>query len=577
MFLLSFSHLLYTISRPNDTGIPSVDLTCDEEASPSYTSELTYKSKSQVLIDRVLTKAVVLSSHFKPIITKRHRSLTTVKLWRMGKTLAKLNTQQRKKQLEKWKKMTWKLLLKPTEVMSILAQEKENIREFEQKASLKHAWLTQEVEIANRTIQALQVKNTQLQQAYNELKGKEEVSSRKRKARKCWSDYSHHYKRQKFRELQKAVNSVLGDSSLDVVEVKVTDKETSNEVYLGCGSTSQGHPNPDEQVNMLLYAKEKFGISDAAYHELSMIFRDLPRSSQIKGKVKDLNERWQIKPTPNGTIGVQQPLKPLLSQKIEHCISSSPEEAPFHVSKTIRVKLTGDGTNIGSKLHVVNFCFSILDESNAAMSAYGNYPLCILKEPESYEQLKLRLHDICVDVQDIAKNGLSVGGELYHIRFCLGGDWKFLACICGLDAANSNCSCIWCICPKDERHLEKNWSIIDEEQGARTISGICRASKLPKRSPMRYNCSHEPLFPTIPIHNVIIDVLHLRLQICDTLINLLIRTLRLQDGLDKPTIRVIFITVIERAWLSELPTFSGHSSSLQWFPIPRGQGPQILS
>ena len=101
-------------------------------------------------------------------------------------------------------------------------------------------------------------------------------------------------------------------------------------------------------------------------------------------------------------------------------------------------------------------------------------------------------------VSDIAREGLSVHEEHYQIKFFLGGDWKFLALICGLDAANSKYACIWCTCPKEKRYLVDNeWSITDEKKGARTVEAICEAAKLSTRSQKKFNCSHEPLFPDI--------------------------------------------------------------------------------
>ena len=52
---------------------------------------------------------------------------------------------------------------------------------------------------------------------------------------------------------------------------------------------------------------------------------------------------------------------------------------------------------------------------------------------------------------------------------------------------------------------------------------------------MRYNCCEEPIFCIIPIDHVIIDTLHLFLQISDVLINLLIRDLHILDGIEKST------------------------------------------
>lgn len=67
------------------------------------------------------------------------------------------------------------------------------------------------------------------------------------------------------------------------------------------------------------------------------------------------------------------------------------------------------------------------------------------------------------------------------IDFMLGGDWKFLACVCGLDSASSKYSCIWCICSKDKHHIDNKWSITDREEGARTVEDMKVAAKLPKK------------------------------------------------------------------------------------------------
>jgi len=125
----------------------------------------------------------------------------------------------------------------------------------------------------------------------------------------------------------------------------------------------------------------------------------------------------------------------------------------LHEGKLVCVKLTGDGTWIGSRLQVVTFGFTMIDEGETARAACGNYTVCILKDVESYDRLALALQDVRKDVSDIAREGLTVHEEHYQIKFFLGGDWKFLALICGLDAANSKYACIWCTCPKEKLAL----------------------------------------------------------------------------------------------------------------------------
>ena len=84
------------------------------------------------------------------------------------------------------------------------------------------------------------------------------------------------------------------------------------------------------------------------------------------------------------------------------------------------MKLTGDDTNIGS-LYIV-FGFTIPEEGMGAKSAAGNHPLCILRDTEEYEQLKLGMRDILNEFLEIQKNGLMVKGTKYEIDFLLGGD-----------------------------------------------------------------------------------------------------------------------------------------------------------
>ena len=73
---------------------------------------------------------------------------------------------------------------------------------------------------------------------------------------------------------------------------------------------------------------------------------------------------------------------------------------------------------------------------------------------------------------------------------------------------------------------------METEKGARTIEENIRLSQRPK-SRKEYNVSNCPLFPSIPITNVVIDNLHMFLRVCDVLIDLLIIRLRFEDSIDK--------------------------------------------
>lgn len=75
------------------------------------------------------------------------------------------------------------------------------------------------------------------------------------------------------------------------------------------------------------------------------------------------------------------------------------------------------------------------------------------------------------------------------------------------------------------------WSLSDTSLGACTIDeNVVNAEKLGKK---QFNVSHRPLFPMIPLSQVVIDNLHLFLRVADVLIDLLIVELKRHDAIEK--------------------------------------------
>ena len=246
-----------------------------------------------------------------------------------------------------------------------------------------------------------------------------------------------------------------------------------------------------------------------------------------------LNSQCDIRNCLNEITGVQQSIKARIVQRLTQFIHKGNKEG-MAVPTTIRIKLTGDGTRIARGLNIVNIAFTILEEGSKAYSVFGNYSVAILKATETYDELALGLQNICEEAKDLEV--LTIEGNVYKIILFLGGDMKFLATVCGIEAASAEYSCIWCKCPKGQRSdMELQWSISDPLNGARTIEEIKEKSKLSKRSKLRFSCCREPIFPFIPITRVVIDSLHLFLRITDVLINLLIRDLQIHDSITKAT------------------------------------------
>ena len=75
-------------------------------------------------------------------------------------------------------------------------------------------------------------------------------------------------------------------------------------------------------------------------------------------------------------------------------------ECKFASVKYVRIKLSGDGTVISRSLHVVNFAFTMLDESKSPKDR----PIAILNIPEKYEDLAKSLEDICHEASHLEKH-----------------------------------------------------------------------------------------------------------------------------------------------------------------------------
>ena len=264
---------------------------------------------------------------------------------------------------------------------------------------------------------------------------------------------------------------------------------------------------------MWLYLKDKFSISNEAWHEIAIKANGLPNTHSIKKRINELNSKWNLKPTPGDAEGVQLGF----AESLQEHIVRLQKNGEINDGETIKIKLSGDGTNIGKQLTVVKFTFTILNEKDVAMAEKGNYVLAVIKTTETYHNLRDSLADLQMEMSNLKE--ISANNCTYKIEYFLGGDLKFLALVCGLGRANEDYACVWCKCPREQWwDTSKTWSINDPKFGARTVTEIARFS-----TGRKLNCKAQPLFDFIPMDLVIIDILHFFLRISDVLINLFTR------------------------------------------------------
>ena len=66
---------------------------------------------------------------------------------------------------------------------------------------------------------------------------------------------------------------------------------------------------------------------------------------------------------------------------------------------------------------------------------------------ENYENLAPIIQPINESIRDVTKHGVMIVGERISFEFFLGGDYKFLLCVTGMNASNAKFACIYCDCP----------------------------------------------------------------------------------------------------------------------------------
>ena len=182
---------------------------------------------------------------------------------------------------------------------------------------------------------------------------------------------------------------------------------------------------------------------------------------------------------------------------------------------------------MGKRLQLLTVTYTIINEGAVAMTERGNYVLAIVKAKDDYDGIRESLNDLCQEMSCL--KSVTLQDAVYEIDIFLGGDWKFLATVCGLGPANHKFACIWCHCPHLQRYdTSKSWPLLDSKV-SRTIASI----EENRKNKRKFNCQRSPLFGFIEMDHVIIDTLHLFLRISDVLIGNLIRNLQIKDAVEK--------------------------------------------
>ena len=437
-FNVSFvcSFFLYNISLPDKEGYPTLDLKSDKDVKIVDSITETFTPK-QLAVERVIVK-VFLQYRCDAIITDRLRAMFTSKLWRMSQGIRRGGGRRSHAVIERWKLTKWKIEFRDDELVPYNVENKKQQNPVIVLALTHQAVLANKLADTTKKLNEVTNKLETLEKSHKRLSVSKENRTPKRKA---WSDCSVQTQRKRKRQIEEDVKTALSfskDEGFKALNIELINTDTHETFQVACGRHQETKNDETlskkRTIEKVLFVKERFNISNQVYHEMSMI-TDLPSSYSLLKTAKQLDAQYILQCTPGKTEGVQQSITERLRLRIRHMLLSDPS----HQSGHIRVKITGDGTSISRSVHLVVIAFSLVDDENAS-SPYECHVVALINTTENYENLEEFLTDIADELRHL--KSINVDGKKFTLQFYLGGDWKFLALVSGIEAATSRFLCV---------------------------------------------------------------------------------------------------------------------------------------
>eukprot|EP00732_Lithocolla_globosa_P001709 Lithocolla_globosa_v1_NODE_915_length_3086_cov_10.832728.p1 type:complete len:893 gc:universal NODE_915_length_3086_cov_10.832728:2856-178(-) len=286
------------------------------------------------------------------------------------------------------------------------------------------------------------------------------------------------------------------------------------------------HLNSDQfdELERLVYILDYHAISNSSYHEIAMLFPNLPRSYWVKDLRKSMDFRLDNEMEVEEIDGNYKGHYQSVSKLIQFMIRRHLHRNPDCNLKKFQLKVSSDGASMSRTTSLEILSISLV-QSEDNMSSHGTHTIAVVKGSESYDLLAQAFQKPFEQINKlIADKNIEVDGKKFELEFFLGGDYKFLALVCGIDSASADYCCVWCKIHKKNR-FNMDLNLAGLKRVLSEISQMCKKSKPDDRK----GCAHPPLL-NIPLDHVVMDELHILLRIFDRLMRNLINEI---NDLDK--------------------------------------------
>ena len=169
---------------------------------------------------------------------------------------------------------------------------------------------------------------------------------------------------------------------------------------------------------------------------------DLPKSSFIKQKRNQLNNICSIEPVPGLYPGAQFSFSETWKSHIRDPLRTDPS---YDLTEPVKVKISGYAAKMSRSTNFMTLSFCLLQTGEKVMYSRGNRTTAVVNGPEKYDTLKHSFSSTINEINTVLETCfIEVDGKEVQIEMFLGGDYKFLFMVMGLNAAKPTHAFLWC-------------------------------------------------------------------------------------------------------------------------------------
>lgn len=291
--------------------------------------------------------------------------------------------------------------------------------------------------------------------------------------------------------------------------------------------------------------------------------------SQVNNEMDREVKKWHS----NDVIVVD--IEDLLRYLIKNTYKNEEWAHDLRVRQLLDIKISGDGRKSSRSCPFLLLTLTIIN-SNATFSAKHCYTIALARRKEGRKPITQVLRPIMKQFANInKKKGLVIDGVKVQLELFLCADWKFMALVLGLNAANSQWFCLWCLCQSDERPHLTDWSSYlrstENLKGGVCTSDNCR-NGTGRSHP--HGVTHDCLLDSdiFFMKNVILDVLHQRLRVSEVLLDGLIEFVTSREREKQLTLECLKVGVT----FEKLETRKQKNNTEEWTPLDGNNKKRLL-